>query len=132
MVGLQSPTPQRCIFTCDQCNRNTFYTGAEVQSKTIQNRDTGCMTNVVMHNAKFQHPLYTVSSNSNSTIVMWENKAGFVSKHNAIPFCFACPPHIEPFPSQTPAVSVKSKRIDARLVDIPLCCKRHRIVRVDR
>ncbi|GFX97647.1 hypothetical protein TNCV_2842071 [Trichonephila clavipes] len=47
-------------------------------------------------NATVQQLLTTVSPNSNPTIVMLQTEAGFISKHNIIPFRCSCPPFITP------------------------------------
>ncbi|GFY26295.1 hypothetical protein TNCV_24931 [Trichonephila clavipes] len=44
-------------------------------------------TGLAMHNATVQQPLTTVSSNSNTTIVMLQAEVGFVSKHNVAHAC---------------------------------------------
>ncbi|GFY07371.1 hypothetical protein TNCV_5085561 [Trichonephila clavipes] len=54
----------------------------------------GTRTSVVMHDATVQQPLTTMSPNSNSTIVMLQPEAGFVSKQNVVPFRGPCPPFI--------------------------------------
>ncbi|GFS55898.1 hypothetical protein TNCV_2924731 [Trichonephila clavipes] len=38
-----------------------------------------------MHNTTVQQPLTGMSPNSNTTIVMLQAEAGFVSKHNVVP-----------------------------------------------
>ncbi|GFV82757.1 uncharacterized protein TNCV_4147251 [Trichonephila clavipes] len=58
-----------------------------------------------MHNATVQLPLITVSPNSNPTNLVLQAEAGFVSKHNVIPFFYPCPPFITPLPTQMPEVS---------------------------
>ncbi|GFX62863.1 hypothetical protein TNCV_3351891 [Trichonephila clavipes] len=58
-------------------------------------------TSVAMHNATVQHPLITVSPNSNPTIMMLQE---LISKHNIVPFRCPCPPFIVPSAAQTPMV----------------------------
>ncbi|GFV97931.1 hypothetical protein TNCV_5069711 [Trichonephila clavipes] len=60
---------------------------------------------VAMHNATVQQLLTTVSPNSNSTIVMMQPEAEFVSKHNADLFCSPWLPFITPLAAQIPVVS---------------------------
>ncbi|GFV67494.1 hypothetical protein TNCV_4621751 [Trichonephila clavipes] len=81
-----------------------------------------------MHNATVQQPPTTVPPNSNPTIVMLQAEARFVSKHNDVPFHCSCPYH---WLVKRPCFPVKGKRSNGRLADIPLCCKRSRMVRVD-
>ncbi|GFY14192.1 hypothetical protein TNCV_3613811 [Trichonephila clavipes] len=57
-----------------------------------------------MHNATVPQPVTTVSLNSNTTIVVIQAVAGFVSKHNVIPFRSPCPLFIAPLMAQTPVV----------------------------
>ncbi|GFT25801.1 uncharacterized protein TNCV_1517741 [Trichonephila clavipes] len=57
-----------------------------------------------MHNVTVQQPLTTVSPNSNPIIVMLQSEAGFVSKHDVIPFRYPCPPFIASVATQTPVV----------------------------
>ncbi|GFV98334.1 uncharacterized protein TNCV_622931 [Trichonephila clavipes] len=58
-----------------------------------------------MHIATVQQPLTMVSPNSNPTIVMLQAEAGFISKHNVVPFICPCPPFIAPLAAQTPVTS---------------------------
>ncbi|GFY30622.1 hypothetical protein TNCV_3117841 [Trichonephila clavipes] len=81
-----------------------------------------------MHNAAVQKPLTTVSLNSNPTIVMLQAEAGFVSKHNVVPFRCPFPSFIAPLVTKRLWFPVKSKRSNGRFVDIPLLCKRRRMV----
>ncbi|GFU77274.1 hypothetical protein TNCV_4853751 [Trichonephila clavipes] len=78
--------------------------GATVKSNTTPNHDTRCRTSVAVHNAIVQIPLTTVSPNSNSTIVMLQAEAQFVSKH-IVPFRCPLPPFIAQLAAQAPAVS---------------------------
>ncbi|GFU52340.1 hypothetical protein TNCV_3958591 [Trichonephila clavipes] len=45
-----------------------------------------------------------MSPNSNPTIVMLQEDAGFISIHNVVPFHRPCPPLIAPSTAQTPVV----------------------------
>ncbi|GFV63679.1 hypothetical protein TNCV_1962251 [Trichonephila clavipes] len=56
----------------------------------------GAGPSVAMHNATVQQPLTTVFSNSNPTIVMSQAEAGFVNRHNVVPFRCPCPPFTAP------------------------------------
>ncbi|GFY27519.1 hypothetical protein TNCV_2071391 [Trichonephila clavipes] len=55
------------------------------------------VTSVVVHNAAAQHPLSTVSPDSNPTIVVLQTDAWLVSKDNFISFCCPHPSFISPF-----------------------------------
>ncbi|GFT74920.1 hypothetical protein TNCV_2445421 [Trichonephila clavipes] len=63
------------------------------------------MNSVEMYNATVQQSLTTVSSNSDPDIVMFQTEAGFVSKHNAVPFRCPSPPFIALFAKKMPEVS---------------------------
>ncbi|GFX30576.1 transposable element Tc3 transposase [Trichonephila clavipes] len=58
-----------------------------------------------MRNATVQQYLTTVSPNSNPIIVMLQAEAGFVSKHNVVPFRSPYQPFIVPLSAQTLVVS---------------------------
>ncbi|GFS92873.1 hypothetical protein TNCV_1162511 [Trichonephila clavipes] len=73
---------------------------AKLKSNTTPSNDTECVTSVAMPNSSA-----TVSPNSNPTIVMLLAEAGFVSKHNVVPFHYQCPSFIAPLTAQTPVVS---------------------------
>ncbi|GFX02381.1 hypothetical protein TNCV_2285481 [Trichonephila clavipes] len=88
-----------------QCICNAYKRVAAVKSNTTRNHDTGCRTNVAMHNATVRQLLPMVSPNSNLTIGTLKAEAGFVSKHNVIPFRCLGPPFIAPLEAQTPVVS---------------------------
>ncbi|GFU80398.1 hypothetical protein TNCV_3521701 [Trichonephila clavipes] len=62
---------------------------------------------------------------------MLQIEAGFVSKHNVVPFRCPYAPFIVSLASKTPMVSIKGNRRNGRLTDIPLHYKRCRMVRVD-
>ncbi|GFX53402.1 hypothetical protein TNCV_2946411 [Trichonephila clavipes] len=79
-----------------QCTGNEYQKGAAVKSNTTPNHDTGCRTNMVVHNATVTQPLTTVSLNSNSTIVVLQVEERFVSKHNVVPIRCPCPPFVTP------------------------------------
>ncbi|GFY12298.1 hypothetical protein TNCV_284011 [Trichonephila clavipes] len=76
-------------------------------SNTTSNHDTECRTSVPKHNATVQHPLITVSPNSNLTILMLQAEVGYVSKHNVLPLRCPCPPFITPLAAQTSVISSK-------------------------
>ncbi|GFW86149.1 hypothetical protein TNCV_1969571 [Trichonephila clavipes] len=90
-----------------QYTGNAYERGAAVQSNTIPIHDTQCMTSGVMHKSTVHQPLTKVTLIPNPTIVMLQAEAGFVSKHNAIPFRFSCPPLIELLVAQTLVVSTR-------------------------
>ncbi|GFS93999.1 hypothetical protein TNCV_4480491 [Trichonephila clavipes] len=79
--------------------------GAAVKSNNAPNHDTGSRTSVAMHSTTVQQFLTRVSPNSNPTIVMLQADAGFVSKHNVVPFRCLYPPFIAPLAAQTSVVS---------------------------
>ncbi|GFW87929.1 endonuclease-reverse transcriptase [Trichonephila clavipes] len=55
-----------------------------------------CRTSVAVHNAAVQHPLSTVSPDSNPTIVVFQTDAWLISKDNLSPFCRLHPSFIAP------------------------------------
>ncbi|GFW06409.1 hypothetical protein TNCV_2187441 [Trichonephila clavipes] len=92
MKGPRAPTSQRCSAGCSvycQCVLEGCGSGIQYHS----NHDTGCRT---MHNTTVQRPLIMVSPNWNSTIVMLQERKGFVCKHNVVRFHCPCPPFIAP------------------------------------
>ncbi|GFX92301.1 hypothetical protein TNCV_1112281 [Trichonephila clavipes] len=62
-----------------------------------------------MHNTTVHQPFTKVSSNLNPTIVMKQEEAGFVSKHNIVPFRHPCSSFITPLAAQTPVVSSRGQ-----------------------
>ncbi|GFS81054.1 hypothetical protein TNCV_1223421 [Trichonephila clavipes] len=58
-----------------------------------------------MHNAAVQHPLTTVSPNSNPTTMTLQAEVVLVNKHNVLSFSCPCPPFIALLAVQTPVVS---------------------------
>ncbi|GFU64908.1 hypothetical protein TNCV_785591 [Trichonephila clavipes] len=105
--------------------------GVAVKSNTTSNHDTVCRTSVAMHNATVQQPLAIVFSNSNPIIVTLQTEVGFVSKHDVFPFSGPCRLSLHHWKHKCLWYSVKGKRSNRRLANIPLCCKRRRMVRVD-
>ncbi|GFT87745.1 hypothetical protein TNCV_4000951 [Trichonephila clavipes] len=87
------------------CTGNAFERGVAEKSNTTPNHDTECSTSVAMQNAAVQQPLTIVSPHSNLNIVILQAEAGFVSKHNVVPFRCPCPPFIAPLAALTPVVS---------------------------
>ncbi|GFX55316.1 hypothetical protein TNCV_3968701 [Trichonephila clavipes] len=55
--------------------------GCKIQYPQPPSPDTGCRTSLTMHYTTVQKPLITVSPNSNPTIVILQEEAGFVCKH---------------------------------------------------
>ncbi|GFX84492.1 transposable element Tcb2 transposase [Trichonephila clavipes] len=74
---------------------------ARVISNTAPYHNTRCRTSVVVHSAAVQHPLSTVSTDSNPTIVVLQTDASLVSKDNFIPFCHPHPSFIAPLAAET-------------------------------
>ncbi|GFU72959.1 uncharacterized protein TNCV_4636931 [Trichonephila clavipes] len=72
--GQLSPTPQRCSAACLKYRQCVLEEReSDIQSAPYHN--TRCRTSVVVHNAAVQHPLSTVSPDSNLTIVMLQTDA---------------------------------------------------------
>ncbi|GFU27381.1 hypothetical protein TNCV_3906221 [Trichonephila clavipes] len=111
MGGPRAPTPQEWSTGCSVHRQSVR--GYSSQSNTTQNFDIGCKTSVAMYNATFDQTLTVVSPNLNLTNVMLQAKAGFVSKHNNVPFRCPCPLFIVPLAAQTPVVSRVNEGIDA-------------------
>ncbi|GFX89006.1 hypothetical protein TNCV_2853061 [Trichonephila clavipes] len=89
-----------------------------MKSNTTPNHGTRCRTSVTMHNATVQQPLTPVFSNSNLTIVMLQAKAGFVNKHNVVPFGCQCRVFIAGLAAQTPMVSGQGRGRGSRVVKV--------------
>ncbi|GFW41543.1 hypothetical protein TNCV_4034601 [Trichonephila clavipes] len=75
-----------------------------VISNTTPYHNTRYRTIVVVHNSDLQHPLSTVSPDSNPTIVVLQTDAELVSKDNFIPFCRPHPSLIVPLAAETSVV----------------------------
>ncbi|GFY07241.1 hypothetical protein TNCV_1585961 [Trichonephila clavipes] len=90
MGGPRAPTPQRCRASCSVYRQGVL----EGCGSGIQYHDAGCRISKAMHNATVQQPLTPLSPNSNPTIVMLQTAAGFVSKHNGVPFRCPCLPFV--------------------------------------
>ncbi|GFW33983.1 hypothetical protein TNCV_286671 [Trichonephila clavipes] len=83
-----------------------------------------------MHNARVQQHLTTVSSNSNSTIVLFQKLGSSV---NTMSFYSNIHDLLSSYHGWRKSLwfPVKDKRSNGHLVDIPLSCKRRRMVRAD-
>ncbi|GFW14058.1 hypothetical protein TNCV_3546471 [Trichonephila clavipes] len=100
--GPRVPTPQRCSADCSVRTGNAYWRSAAVKSNTTPHYDTRCSISVAMHISMHQQFLTTVSPKSNPKIVMLQEEAGFIRKHNAIPFRCPSPPFITTLAVQTP------------------------------
>ncbi|GFY12341.1 hypothetical protein TNCV_284441 [Trichonephila clavipes] len=73
--GQLAPTPRRCSASCLKYRQCVLEEYARVISNTAPYHNTRCRTSVAVHNAAVQHPLSTVSPDSNLTIGVLQTDA---------------------------------------------------------
>ncbi|GFT12143.1 hypothetical protein TNCV_127811 [Trichonephila clavipes] len=122
--GQLSPTPRKCSAGCLKYQQCVLEESESDIPYTASYHNTRCRTSEALINAAIQHPLSTMSPDSNPTIGVLQTDALLVSKDNFIPFYCPYPSFLAPLARRSLWFCVKDRPSNGRFANRPLCCKR--------